>query len=191
MNLPKVTLATVLVLGRTTTVEATETEMPKDSTPKENRARTEMAVSLLAAYGAGGRFEDNAVNRYGFGFGARAGATLKSPRIYLGVSFIRFLGGQDPSGKFYTSTLDAEFGYDIRLLRDLLLIRPELGLGVAQPATIQSDNAGYPLDFHWAPGLLVGFRLAPILISAEFRRDMVPDQWSNAATFMFGAGALF
>lgn len=157
----------------------------------EDPAEAEIGVSLITAFGAGGRFEDNAINRYGLGFGVRAGVTLGAPRLYLGGSFIRFIGGQDQSGEFYTSTLDAEVGYEFRLLDEILVIRPQLGLGVAQTVTIQSDNEGYPLALHGAPGFLLGVRLAPVIISAEVRRDLVPGEWSNAATFMVAAGAAF
>jgi hypothetical protein len=153
--------------------------------------RTEVGVSLLGAFGAGGRFEDNPINRYGLGLGLRGGVTLKGSSLYLGGSFIRFFGDEDQSGRFYTSTLDAEVGYDFRLLHDLLVVRPELALGVAQPVTIQADNAGYLLGFHWAPGLLVGMRLPPLLVSAEVRYDVIPDDWSNAVTFVLGGGLVF
>jgi hypothetical protein len=162
-----------------------DSELPKE------KVRSEFGVSLLGAYGAGGRFEDNAVNRYGLGFGGRVGVTLKAPNLYLGASFIRFVGGEDRSSRFYTSTLDVELGYDLRLLQGRLVIRPELALGLAQPVTIQPDNAGYPLAVHWAPGLLVGMRLRPILVSAEARRDMVPGNWSSAITFVLGCGVVF
>jgi hypothetical protein len=157
----------------------------------EDPAETEIGLSLITAFGAGGRFEDNAINRYGLGLGVRVGVTLGAPRLYLGGSFIRFIGGRDQSGEFYTSTLDAEVGYEVRLLDELLVIRPQLGLGVAQTVTIQSDNRGYPLALHGAPGILLGARLSPVLISAEVRRDLVPGEWSNAVTFMFAAGAAF
>lgn len=157
----------------------------------EGPAEAEIGVSLITAFGAGGRFEDNAINRYGLGLGVRAGVTLGAPRLYLGGSFIRFMGGQDQSGEFYTSTLDAEVGYEFRLVDEIILIRPQLAIGVAQAVTIQSDNEGYPLALHGAPGILLGVRLAPVLISAEVRRDLVAAEWSNAATFMLAAGAAF
>jgi hypothetical protein len=81
-------------------------------------------------------------------------------------------------------------GYDFRLLRELS-IRPQVALGLARVVTIQSDNAGYPLGFHWAPGLVVALRLPPLRVTVEARRDMVPGEWSDAATFMLGAGAVF
>ena len=145
-------------------------------------------ITALGGYGAGGRFEDSEVNRFGAGFGARAGVSLERPGVYLGLSFVRFLGGEDDSGEFRTSTLDAEAGYDFMLARGLVFLRPALALGVAQVATIQSDNAGYPLAIHGAPGLVIGLRLPPLLLTAEVRNDVVMGSWSNAATFALGAG---
>jgi hypothetical protein len=72
-----------------------------------------------------------------------------------------------------------------------IVVRPQLAFGVAQIVTIQSDNAGYPLGYHLAPGALVAVRLPPVLVSAEVRRDMVPGQWPTALTVMLGAGAVF
>jgi hypothetical protein len=158
--------------------------------PREQTARSEFGVSLLAGFGAGGKLGDSGVNRYGPGFGARAGVTFRTTPLYLGVSFIRFLGGEADSGEYYTSTLDAEVGYSFRLLSELVVVRPQLALGVAQPVTIQSDNAGYPLGFHCAPGLLVGIQPAPLFLSAELRRDIL-SEWSSAATFMLGGGLSF
>jgi hypothetical protein len=163
-----------------------------ETSDAEHASAVQLSFSILAGFGAGGRFEDNDVNRYGVGFGGRVGVTLEAPRLYLGASFIRFLGGEDASGEFYTSTLDAEVGYDFSLLSGLFVVRPELALGVAQAVTIQSDNAGYPLTLHWAPGLLIGVEAFPqLLVTAEIRLDMVPDQWSNAGSFLLGAGVRF
>jgi hypothetical protein len=115
--------------------------------------------------------------------------TLDAEGFYLGLSFVRFLGGEDESGKFYTSTLDAELGYEYPFVSELVAVRPMLGFGVAQPVTIQSDNAGYPLAFHLAPGVLVALALSPMTISAEVRQDMViADEWFGATTFLLGAG---
>ena len=190
------TFASIL-LGWTCVATAAEVETEARlgdqvaTAPSADPAGVAFEVSLLAAYGAGGRFEDSNVNRYGIGMGLRAGAIVLDEHAYVGISFMRFLGGEDSSGKYYTSTLDAEMGYDFQLFRRLLVIRPLLGLGVAQPVSIQSDNAGYPLGFHFAPGLLVGMRLSPVFVSAGVRRDIVPGQWSNATTITLGVGAVF
>ncbi|HWO12084.1 MAG TPA: hypothetical protein VNN80_21465 [Polyangiaceae bacterium] len=158
--------------------------------PPAPAASSELTLSLLGAYGAGGRFEDSDVNRFGFGVGARVGVTLERPGIYLGGSIVRFFGGEDAAGEFHTTTLSAEAGYDFSLAQGSLVVRPMLALGLAQLATIQSDNAGYPLAFHGAPGLLFGLRLAPVWLSVEARNDVVAGSWSNAATVMIAAGAL-
>jgi hypothetical protein len=163
-------------------------------TPLEAPASSEALVSasLLGVHGVSGKFEDSNVNRFGWGFGARVGVSLERPGIYLGGSFVRFLGGEDDSGEYYTTTLNVEAGYDVMLADGQLFIRPMLALGVAQLATIQSDNAGYPLALHGAPALLVGARLlSPLLLSFEVRNDVVAGSWSNALTFALGAGAEF
>lgn len=147
------------------------------------------SVTLLGAFGAGGRFEDSDVNRYGWGVGARVGVSLERPGVYLGGSFVRFLGDKDSSGEYYTITLNAEAGYDVMLADGRVFVRPMLALGLAQLASIQSDNAGYPLALHGAPALLFGARLPPLVLTFEARNDVVAGSWSNALTFVLGAGA--
>jgi len=56
--------------------------------------------------------------------------------------------------------------------------------------TIQSDFGGYPLAFHCAPGVLFGARVGPVLVSAEYRRDIVADQWPSSNSVLFGAGLM-
>jgi hypothetical protein len=153
-------------------------------------SKTDHSVSLLAGYGAGEQFEDDERNDYGLALGARVGLTLAAPRLYFGLSFLHYGGYEETSQKRYTNTLDAEVGYEFRLLRERLLIRPQLALGLAQAVTIQSDNSGYPLVFHAAPGVLVGARVGPVLISVEYRRDMVHDEWPSSNTVPFGAGLM-
>jgi hypothetical protein len=149
----------------------------------------QLSATLLGAFGVGGRLEDSDVNRYGWGVGARVGVSLERPGVYLGGSFVRFLGDEDASGEYYTVTLNAEAGYDFVLAGGTLFLRPMLALGVAQLASIQSDNAGYPLALHGAPALLLGARLSPVLLSLEARNDVIAGSWSNALTFALGAGA--
>jgi len=163
------------------------------SAPPATPATTgaQVSATLLGAYGVSGKFEDSDVNRFGWGVGARVGVSLERPGIYLGGSFVRFLGGEDGSGEYYTVTLNAEAGYDFMLAGGSLFLRPMLALGVAQLASIQSDNAGYPLALHGAPALLFGARLAPVLLSLEARNDVVAGSWSNALTLALGAGAEF
>ena len=167
-----------------------ETPQAAGSRPAATEAPSSAALSatLLGVFGAGGQFEDSDVNRYGWGAGARAGISLERPGIYLGGSFVRFLGGKDGSGEYYTVTLNAEAGYDFMLAGGSLFLRPMLALGIAQLASIQSDNAGYPLALHGAPALLFGARLTPVLLTLEARNDVVAGSWSNALTFALGAG---
>lgn len=183
MNIRGLIWGSILSVGWTTAALA-------DEGPAKKPAKTEHSISLLAGYGAGEQFEDDARNRYGLAFGARAGVTLPAPRLYFGLSFLHFSGYENPSQKVHTSTLDGEFGYEFRLLQERLLIRPELALGVAQAATIQPDNAGYPLGFHWAPGVLLGLRVAPLLITAEYRRDMLASEWPSSNSVLFGCGLM-
>ncbi|HEY0465053.1 MAG TPA: hypothetical protein VGC79_12625 [Polyangiaceae bacterium] len=165
----------------------TTTALADDGPPKKP-AKVEYSATLLIGYGAGGQFEDDTRNNYGFALGGRAGLTLPAPRLYFGLSFVHF-AGYDDNQSVHTSTLDAEVGYEFHLLRDRLLIRPQLGLGTALAMVLQSDNAGGALLFHWAPGVLAGLKAGPVLITAEYRRDLVPpDLWSNSNTVLFGCG---
>lgn len=152
--------------------------------------KLEPSASLLLGVGAGDSFEDSSMVRYGLGFGGRVGLTLPSG-VYLGASFLHFEGSESRAERMYTNTLDLEAGYEFRLIRELLVIRPQLALGAVQPVTIQPDNAAYPLALHAAPGVLVGLRLKPLLISVEARRDFVFDRsWPDATTGLLGAGVV-
>jgi len=158
--------------------------------PPKRPPQAEHGISLLAGYGAGERFEDDAKNRYGFALGARAGLTFAAPRVYVGLSFVHFSGYDVPSQKVHLSTLDGELGYELRVLQERLFLRPQLVLGVAQPATIQPDNASYPLAVHGAPGVLLDVRFTPVLFSAEYRRDLIPNRWPGAHSVLFGCGLM-
>ena len=181
MRIRAVLWASISALAWTTTALADEAAAKKPS-------KTDHSVSLLAGYGAGEQFEDDDRNNYGLALGARAGLTLAAPRLYFGLSFLHFSGYDDTSQKRYTMTLDAELGYEFRLLREHLLIRPQLALGAALAVTAQSDNAGAALPFHLAPGVLVGGCVGPVLVSIEYRRDMVTAEWPSSNSVLFGAG---
>jgi len=151
-------------------------------------AKIEYSGSLLAGYGAGNQFQDDPRNHYGLALGGRAGLMLAKPALYFGLSFLHYTGEKESSQEVHSNVLDAEVGYEFPLLRDRLFIRPQIALGVLQAATIQPDNAGYPLAFHWAPGVLVGARVGPLLVSAEYRYDLVASDWPSSNTLLFGLG---
>lgn len=184
MRLRLLLWAAVFGMGWATPALAAETAEKKPS-------HVEYTLALLGGYGAGNKYEYDDWNRYGGALGGRGGLTLSMPKLYFGLSFVHFAGTtRSESQKVFTNTLDAEFGYDVQLLQNRLLIRPQLTLGVAQPVTVQPDNASYMLGFHWAPGLLVGVRVAPLLISAEYRHDMIPNGWPSANTALLGFGLM-
>lgn len=183
-------MRTRTVLGATIAAVVVTTGALAEPHFERGPSRNDHSVSLLAGYGAGERFEDDERNNYGFALGARVGLTLAAPRLYFGLSFLHYSGYEDTSQKRYTNTLDAELGYEFRLFRERLLIRPQLALGLVQAVTLQPDNHGYPLTLHAAPGVLVGGRVGPVLISAEYRRDMVPDEWPSSNSILFGAGLM-
>lgn len=135
--------------------------------------------------------EDSDVNRFGALLGARGGVTLRAPRLHLGGSFVHFFGEESNGSRYYTNTLDFEVGYDVEL-GEWFVLRPELGLGLAQAVVIQSDNAGYPLVFHAAPGLLAEGRFHQVVLSVEVREDfMVARGGTNATTVLAGIGYAF
>jgi len=187
MQCSTIAVCLVSLVGVSRAAEPAATGLPPSGS-EQSATESELTFSLLGAYGAGGRYQDSAINRYGPGVGARGGITLAAPQLYLGGSFVHFVGGKGDSGEFHTSTLDTELGYDVRLMQGLLVVRPQLALGLAQVVTIQSDNAGYPLAFHWAPGLLLGLRWSPLFASVELRRDLVPGEWSDATSIALGVG---
>jgi hypothetical protein len=193
MKAATIPVAIAWMLGWSTAV-ADEVGGRPESGSRQEPAPTETEVSFLGGFGAGGQSDHSAVNRYGLGLGGRVGRSLKAPSLYLGISLIGFFGGEDQWTEYHTKTVDIEVGYNFRLLRNLAVVRPKLALGIALVDRIQSDNAGrFMPGFHWAPGLLVGMRLSPILVSAEVRRDMLLcswGSWPSAVTLILGCGVV-
>jgi hypothetical protein len=90
MNIRGILWVTLVGMAWTTAARA-------EADPPRAPAKTEHAISLLAGYGVGDRFEDDARNRYGLALGARAGLTLPAPRLYFGLSFVHFSGYDEPT----------------------------------------------------------------------------------------------
>lgn len=152
---------------------------------------TDVSLTLLGGYGFGGTSEDNDVNRYQLAAGGRVGVTLAAPRLHFGASFVNFFGGEGNGNRSFTRILNLEVGYDFAVVGDSFVLRPELGLGVAEAITIQSDNSGYPLGFHVAPGVVGEFRFRPLALSVELREDIVVPAVANATTVLAGVGVVF
>ena len=139
-----------------------------------------ISAGLLLGYGLS--FEDGP-NPWSLGFGVRGGYNLE--RIYLGARFTYYIGASETrvaSGggtakfEFNLWELGIEGGYDFAVA-DKLVVRPELGLGLAMahsevtipfvPGGGGSDTTG---KFYLAPGATVAYDIADnIFIGADAR----------------------
>jgi hypothetical protein len=96
----------------------------------EEPAHRPISVSLLGGYGHSFNADDN-LNPLGIGFGVRGGYNIGA--LYLGLRFLFFLGDSESMGaevSANTMTVGLEGGYDLALAKDVLVLRPELGVGL-------------------------------------------------------------
>jgi len=130
----------------------------------EKNPNKPISVALLAGYGLS-LSTPNHLNPFGIGFGVRGGYNLGS--LYLGARFLFFLGDSEEIAGVEASansiTLGLETGYDLELIEQALVLRPEVGGGlVVQSAESMISNASagteMPMDessevLYIAPGL--------------------------------------
>jgi hypothetical protein len=152
--------------------EAAKTPSEKVSKPSADKhgesddepAERPISVSLLGGYGQTFNANDD-LNPLGIGFGVRGGYSFGA--LYLGLRFLFFLGdsermdGAGVSAEVSASTLTVglEGGYDLALAADVLVLRPELGVGlgivegesIAGGAMLTADGSSE--DLYIAPGV--------------------------------------
>jgi hypothetical protein len=162
-------IAALLVLSASTQqaqaqAKASKAAAAAEADDAEKNRNKPISVALLAGYGLS-LSTPNHLNPFGIGFGVRGGYNLGS--LYLGARFLFFLGdseeiaGVDASAN--SITLGLETGYDLELIEQALVLRPEVGGGlVVQSAEsmISDATAGteMPMDessevLYIAPGL--------------------------------------
>jgi hypothetical protein len=139
-------------------------------------AEKPISVKLLVGYGLD--LEDGSGNPWGLGFGLGGGYNLD--KIYLGARFIYYLGesndttiaGMTFESSFNVWELGIEAGYDVDLGGAVL--RPGLGLGVANMSVEAGGVSASDSNLYVAPGVLAQFDVSDsIFLGAEARFQMV------------------
>ncbi len=167
--------------------------------PLPGRSRT--SVALLSGYGfQRDSVRSSGVSAYRFGFGTRTGVTLPFGG-YVGGTFITHIGTNITGTRDGASTYSAvahdtyfgpEAGFDLALWH--LLLRPYAGAGLlasfgktTAAASSISDNAAF---FYVAPGGLIAYRLAELIMGLDLRLPIVLGQsskkWAPAAMLTVG-----
>jgi hypothetical protein len=119
-----------------------------------------ISVALLGGYGHTFNADDD-LNPLGIGFGVRGGYNIGA--LYLGVRFLFFLGDSETMAmaevSASTMTVGLEGGLDLAFAKDVLVLRPELGvgLGIVEGESMAGGAAptadGSSEDLYIAPGV--------------------------------------
>jgi opacity protein-like surface antigen len=134
-----------------------------------------ISVGLLLGYGIS--LEDGA-NPWGLGFGVRGGYNLDA--IFLGARFVYYLGesqeasvfGMNFESSFNIWELGIEGGYDIDV--GGVVVRPGLGLGLANLSVDAGGVSASETEFYLAPGVSALFDVSEnIFLGAEARFKLV------------------
>lgn len=143
--------------------KAAKRSAEKNSESDDEPAERPISVSLLGGYGRTFNADGN-LNPLGIGFGVRGGYNFDA--LYVGLRFLFFLGDSESmstassSAEVSASTMAVglEAGFDLALVSDVLVLRPELGVGlgivegerVAGGATPTANDSSE--DLYIAPG---------------------------------------
>jgi opacity protein-like surface antigen len=158
--------------------------------PAGGDADKPISVGLLLGYGIS--LEDGG-NPWGVGFGLRGGYNIDA--IYLGVRFVYYLGDSEGSGPAEITVnvweLGVEGGYDVDA--GGVIIRPGLGLGIANVSLDSSFGSASESEFFIAPGVSLLFDVTDsIFIGADARFKVVlSDPTGKAITLLANAGMRF
>ena len=160
----------VLLLGSSATAQTAHAREAKKRVDKAGKVDTSaeddapparpISVALLAGYGYTFNAHDD-LNPLAIGFGVGGGYNLDA--FYAGVRFMFFLGESQSMGPAEVSasamTLGLEAGYDIALATDVLVLRPELGVGLSivegesmEAGAMAATANGSSEDLYIAPG---------------------------------------
>lgn len=146
-----------LLLGWSATAQTAHAQQAKKAPSKADKSEQAEAdddapkvrpisVSLLAGYGHTFNAHDH-LNPLAIGFGVRGGYNIGG--LYLGARFMFFLGDSEKVDTVEVSantmTLGLEGGYDLALAKDVLVLRPELGVGL-DIVEGESMNSGATMD---------------------------------------------
>ncbi len=133
-------------------------------------------VELGAQAGLGSNPSNANVNPLGFGIGARGGVSIIG--IYGGLRAIYYLGGEEAGVKFHSLQYGIEGGFNIRLLDDLLTIRPQLGIG-NYTLTASGSIVGVNVDtsdskLYLEPGVVGYVSFGGLFVGADINLLAIP-----------------
>lgn len=161
------------------------------ATPARAAPKTEVTVAALAGYAEEiHTLDTGALNRYGYGVGARAG--ISTYGIYAGLAFIHGFGtyesaagpGVTYEARYRTTLVAPELGWDLRLGSRFTLrpyvsaaMRFAYGYTTVQGVTIDDNHTGIAA----VPGMLATVRFGDMFAGLDARmmltRVDVPRSW--------------
>ena len=158
-----------------------------DVAPADGPAKP-ISVGLLLGYGIS--LEDGP-NPWGLGFGLRGGYNIDA--IYLGARFVYYLGDSEGEGPaeatFNIWELGIEGGYDVSA--GPAIIRPGLGLGIANISVDSPLGSGSESEFFIAPGVSALFDVSEnIFVGADVRFKIVLAEETVKALTLFANGGM-
>lgn len=164
-----------------------EAETDGSDTTAANAGDKPISVGLLLGYGIS--LED--ANPWGFGFGLRGGYNIDA--IYLGARFVYYLGESEGSGPAEVSIniweIGIEGGYDVDV--GGAIIRPGLGLGLANVSVDSPLGGGSDSEFFIAPGVSALFDVAEdIFIGADARFQIIMSDPTVKAIILLANGGM-
>ncbi|MBI2392537.1 MAG: outer membrane beta-barrel protein [Deltaproteobacteria bacterium] len=159
--------------------------------PARAESKTEFTIAALAGYAEEFHTLDTgALNRYGYGLGARAGVSTYD--VYAGLAFIHGFGTHESAtgpgvtyeARYRTTLVAPELGWDLRLGR-WFRVRPYLsaamrfayGYTSVQGVTVDDNNTGIAA----VPGTVAMVRLGDMFAGLDARmmltRVDAPRSW--------------
>jgi hypothetical protein len=133
-------------------------------------------LEIGAKAGVGTNPSSGTINPLGFGIGGRVGVAILG--IYGGVNVLYYLGGSDSGVSVHTLQYGIEGGYGVKLLDDILTIRPQIGLGNVTFST-SGTFAGISLDqsksyIYVEPGVTGLIALGGFFVGADANILVIP-----------------
>jgi len=142
----------------------------------DNAHALPIGVELGAQAGVGSNPTNSTINPLGFGIGARGGVSILG--IYGGARVMYYLGGSEGPFSAHTLLYGVEGGFSIRLLDDLLTIRPQLGVGNST-WTLTGSAGGKSADtsnsyLYLEPGVVAYVALGSFFVGADLNLLVIP-----------------
>lgn len=207
-------VASLVALSATSDVAHADKAKKAAANPRQDDAEGDdapkvISVSLLAGYGH--TFDAHQqLNPLAVGFGVRGGYNIDA--LYLGLRFMFFLGDSEDTAigvgsevemveiSANSMTLGIEGGYDLALVSDWLVVRPEVGVGLvigsaetmdigSGPASPTDDQSSE--DLYIAPGLALLVNLSDrVFAGFDAQLPIVFDSETELALTVFALAGM-